>query len=419
MNFFSRYKKVIYIIIFVLVIILFAVLLWRTFFKPKISPITTGTPTSSILGELPTAGEGGQQVSSTTPGTIPESATIPGISGSIPSTTIQPSTVAQGGLTKVNILNAGQAISPLLASDGRTIQYYNQSDGKFYRLNANGEMVPLSDKVFYSVENVDWAPGGNKAVLEYPDGSNIVYDFNLQKQVTLPKHWEDFSFSKDSNQLVSKSLGTDPENRWLITSNSDGSSAKVIEYIGTNDDKVISSWSPNNQVIALYTEGMDFNRQQLFFVGQNGENFKSTIVEGRDVRAQWTPDGSRLLYSAYNNNSDLKPQLWVVGAQGENIGANRKSLEINTWADKCTFANANEIYCAVPENLERGAGIFPDLAKKTKDNLYKIDLTTGSRKLVAIPDGKFNINNVVVTSDQSKLYFTDQNNNQVYRVDLK
>ncbi|HNX11218.1 MAG TPA: hypothetical protein PKI61_03685 [bacterium] len=419
MNFFNRYKKIIYIALFVLAVILIATFIWRAFFKTKITTIPTPTGTTTTPGELPTAGEGGQQVSSTTPGTIPGAGTIPGISGAIPTTGPQVTATAQGGLTKVTPLNGGRALNPLLSSDGKNIQYYNQTDGKFYKINEKGEMVALSDKVFYNVKTVDWAPNGSKAVLEYPDGSNIVYDFNSQKQVTLPKHWEDFSFSKDSNQLVSKSLGTDPDNRWLITSNSDGSNSKVIEYIGENDEKVISSWSPNNQTIALYTEGIDFNRQQLFFVGQNGENFKSTIVEGRDVRAKWTPTGDRLLYSAYNSNSDLKPELWIVGAQGENIGAARTDLKINTWADKCTFATATEIYCAVPESLERGAGMLPDLALKTKDNLYKIDVTTGAKKLIAIPNGSFNINSLVVTKDQSQLYFTDQTSNQVYAVSLR
>ena len=414
MNFFMRYKKIIYIILFLLVIVLVAVLLWRAFFKPQVLP-TPNQNATSTTGQLPTAGEGGQQISSTTPGTIPGSGNV----GPIPTTGQTVSPTAQGGLTQTTALNAGHVLNPLLASDGKTIQYYNQDDGKFYKLNANGEMVPLSDKVFYSVDKVDWSSKGDKAVLEYPDGSNIVYDFNTQKQVTLPKHWDGFSFSKDSNQIVSKSLGTDPDNRWLITANSDGSNAKAIEYIGLNDGKVIPSWSPNNQSIALYTEGIDYNRQQLFFVGQNGENFKSTVVEGRDVRAKWTPDGSRLLYSAYNSNSNLKPQLWIVGAEGENIGTGRTNLQLNTWADKCTFADNNSIYCAVPENLEEGAGILPDLADKTKDNLYKIDLTTGSKKLIAIPSGSFNINSIIVTKDQSKLYFTNKSDNQVYKVNLR
>jgi dipeptidyl aminopeptidase/acylaminoacyl peptidase len=277
----------------------------------------------------------------------------------------------------------------------------------------------MSNKVFHYVSAVTWAPNRSKAGLEYPDGSKITYDFNSGRQVTLPSHWEDFNFSPDSNQLVSKSLGTDPDNRWLIVSSSDGSQSRAVEFIGTNDDKVISSWSPNNQTVGMYTKSVDFNRQEILFIGLNDENFKSTIVEGRDVRALWSTKGDALLYSAYNNNSDLKPKLWIVGAQGDNIGSNRQDLELNTWADKCTFASETDVYCAVPDNLERGAGLFPEIANQTQDSLYKIDLKTGTKKLIAVPDGKYNISSLIVNDAQNKLYFTDNTTKQIYKINLQ
>jgi len=67
----------------------------------------------------------------------------------------------------------------------------------------------------------------------------------------------------------------------------------------------------------------------------------------------------------------------VVNATGDEIGTGRKKLNVDTWADKCTFYSDSKLYCAVPEKLDEGAGLFPELAKTTKDNLYQIDPTTG------------------------------------------
>ena len=170
---------------------------------------------------------------------------------------------------------------------------------------------------------------------------------------------------------------------------------------------------------SYYTQGVDFNRQEVFFVGLNGENFKSTVVEGRGLETQWSPSGDRLLYSVYNTDDNLNPRLWIVDAAGDTIGANRRSLDLQTWADKCTFASNTEIYCAVPEYLERGAGLFPELAGKTKDDLYKIDLTTGTQRLLAVPDGSYNISQVMVSADQSCLYFTDESTGRLYKINLK
>jgi hypothetical protein len=73
----------------------------------------------------------------------------------------------------------------------------------------------------------------------------------------------------------------------------------------------------------------------------------------------------------------------------------------------------------VPDSLERGAGLFPELADKTKDSLYKIDLTTGTQKLIAVPDGAYNISQVIVPENEEYLYFTDKTTEQLYRINLK
>jgi len=182
---------------------------------------------------------------------------------------------------------------------------------------------------------------------------------------------------------------------------------------------VQTSWSPNNQIVATYTKSLDFDRQDVYFVGLNGENFKSTTVEGRGLTYTWSTTGDRLLYSVYNTNSDMKPLLWIVDAQGDTINENRQSLGINTWADKCTFASNTEVYCAVPTNLETGAGLVRAIADDNSDELYKIDLTTGTKKLIAAPNGNFNVQNIMVDDTQSQLTFSDKKTGLLYQVKLK
>jgi len=415
MNFFSRFKKIFFIIGFLAVVVVLAYFIWQLFFKPvSLSPLATST--TAIGGNLPNAGLGGGLGENTGgPGNLPggPGQIIPGN----PSAT-EPSNTALGGLTKTTALSDSPTLGSTLGSDGR-VQYYNQDDGLFYHLDANGNLTPLSDKVFHEVQKVTWAPDKNRAILEYPDGNKVLYNFQTKKQVTLPSHWQDFSFSPSSGQIVSKSMGLDPENRWLMVSSDDGSQAKALEAIGENADKVYPAWSPNNQMVAMYTKGVDFDRQEVFFVGLNGENFKSTVVEGRGLETQWSTTGDRLLYSVYHTRDDLKPRLWIVDATSDTISQDRRSFDLQTWASKCTFASNTEIYCAVPENLERGAGLFPELADKTKDDLYKIDLKTGTKKLVAVPDGTYNISQIMVPENQNFLYFTDKATGMIYKINLK
>ena len=420
MSFFARYKKIFFILGFFALVVLFAYLIWRLFFQTITDvPITTETP--GEIGVFPAAGPGNTTgTNQTGPDGFPVTEGPGGVvlPGGTPPSANEPSLVAIGGITKTEILNQAPSLNPTLSKDGG-VQYYDTSDGKFYKVDSEGNKILLSDKVFHSVDKVNWAPDKNKAILEYPDGSKILYNFNTEKQVTLPAHWKDFSFSTDSSQIITKSIGLDPDNRWLVVSNDDGSKATAVEEIGLQDKTVFPSWSPNNQIVAMYTEGVDFDRQEVFFVGLNGENFKSTIIEGRGFQSQWSTSGDRLLYSVYHTRDNLNPRLWIVDASGDTISQNRTSIDLQTWASKCTFASNTEVYCAVPDTLERGAGLFPELADKTQDSLYKIDLTTGSKKLIAIPDGAYNISQIMVPAGEDYLYFTDKFSGSIYKVRLR
>lgn len=422
MNFFKKYQKIFLILGFLLFSIFLGFLIFITFFKDFItqppSTGTTATTTTTTGGTLPTSGEGsgGIIVSTTTQGRITGSDFDEGITPEE-----EPiSTVARGGLTQIQELTKTPTLGVSLNKNGNDINYYNQTDGKFYTIDKNGNKVLLSTKVFHNVENVTWSPQSTKAIIEYPDGANILYNFETGKQTTLPKHWEEFEYSTDGNSIVSKSIGQDPDNRLLTTSNDDGSKVQILESMGEYADTVYTSWSPNNQTVAMYTKGVDFNRQEVYFIGKNDENFKYMTIEGRGFQPEWSEKGDKLLYSVYSSDTDMNPTLWITSAQGDDIGNNRKHLKVETWAEKCVFANNTEVYCAVPDYLRAGSGIFPETADSTTDSLYKINTITGARKLVAVPDGDHNISDPVISENGNHLYFTDKTNeNKLYEIQLK
>lgn len=415
MEFIKKYQKLFIAVGFLLLTLIMGYLLYSLFFKPlteneEIKPEENQTATST---GLPAAKEGKGNIISTSTGENQLAGEKLNDIGQ------KPSDFASGGVTETTSLNEGNTQAATLAENGTDVKYYDNKEGKFYQVDKNGNRTELTGQVFYNVETVSWSPDKNKAILEYPDGANIIYDFKSKKQTTLPKHWEDFGFSPDGKQLVLKSLGLDEDNRWLAIANSDGSNVKPIESLGDNEEVVYPDWSPNNQVIATFTEGTNFDQQEVYFVGLNNENFKSTTIDGRGFIPKWTPGGDRLVYSVYSSTNDMKPELWIVNAQGENIGSGRKDLNISTWADKCTFSGKTELYCAVPESLPEGAGLFRELANGVNDRLYKIDLETGVKKMIAVPNGNYTMKDLMVTDNGYYLYFTDQNTGKENKIKLK
>lgn len=403
-----NYKKAGLIVLFVAVTILIGYLLYRVFFKsappPTPLPGTTSTQTGNGLPEANTG----------TPNT-----STPG-EGQLPIDTTTGTPIGSDSESPPNTLPAdtvGEQASFATVNQSGTPEFYNSTDNRFYTLDNEGKLVTLSNKQFFGVQNVTWSPTGSKAILEYPDGSNIRYDFSRENQVTLPQHWEDFAFSPEGEKVVAKSVGLDPNNRWLIVANDDGSKAQNIEPLGENGDKVIASWSPNNQSVAFFVDGVDFNRKEVFFVGQNGENFKSIITEGRGFQPLWNTQGNELVYSVYSADNDYKPNLWITGAQGDAIGTNRRPLNLQTWANKCTFNNS-DLYCAVPLTLERGAGMFPAMAANTQDLLYRINTSTGQKELLPVSTTS-SINNISLSADGTYLYYIEGGTNRLKKVRVR
>jgi len=404
----EKQKRLIFIIGFSLITILLGYALFRVFFsdKPLIAPVGPGTedltddgpafPVADIgdpIGSIPDTGDTTLPISpDITPDTEEGTPSLRGV-------TVSPqlSQVFINDIEGFNVNSNGQ------------VQFYDTSEQKFYKTLANGEIKEIDEKIFYNVEQVNWSPTTDEAILEYPDGSNIYYNFETKKQVTLPQHWEEFSFSKTGSKIAAKSVGYSEDNQWLVTADPTGKNVSLIEPMGDNADKVIVDWSPNNEIVALSLTGeaLGADRQELLFVGLNGENYQSTVVEGRGLVTEWDPDGQKLLYSVYNERSELKPELWIVNAAPNNIGTNRKMLKLNTWADKCTFADERYVYCGVPTELPTGAGLAPELADSTADQIYRVDTVTNSKTIIDTED-YFVVETMKYDEKNNQLIFTDK-----------
>lgn len=409
----SGLKRILLILLLLVVAAGIGIVIYFVFFLKvppgQIIPTLFRTTTPSVLPPS------GQAVPPTGVTTTPTQPTLPS-AGVIP----QPPSPSYAQPLPVTQLTSASAAFTSLNQASAAVRYHNTADGKFYRIGTDGTPQALTDQVFYNVSNVTWAKTQDKAVLEYPDGSKVVYDFNLKKQTTtLPKHWSEFSFSPEGTQIAAKSIGLSPENRWLITTNDDGTGTKTIEPMGNNADQVIVDWSPNRQVLAFSQTGEPQGgyRREVLFVGQNHENFKSTIVEGFGFQPSWSPTGNKLLYSVYSANSDFKPELWIVKSSGDQIGSGRQALQINTWADKCTFANDDVVYCAVPREMPQGAGISPAIVSNSYYDLYRIDTKTGLKQGVAL-GGDYRIKDMTFDQKNNKLFFTDAAQSGVFEVNI-
>ena len=396
----ERFKFILKIIVFAGACFLIALALYFVFFRSKETVLETPTETDGTAGTLPGANDG--TPGSTTPGT---GTTTDGTGA----TRLTPSTIAKGGETFTTLLTNTAIQSPTVTVNG-TVAYYDPADGKFYTIDANGNVVAMSQVTFPKADNVVFDEGATAAVIEFPDGTNVIYDFEAAKQITLPSHWEDFSFSGNGDQIAAKSIGTDESNRALVVTNTNGTETTVLASLGANDEKVTVSWSPNSTVLGFSATGGStsgsFGRQQIYLIGPSGEASGILIVDGTNFNNIWAPDGKHLLYSVADPNNGYKAVLWYADSQGDRKGDSRRKMAVSTLVDKCTFTSTATAYCGVPREMPPGGG--SDMSAITaSDDLYKIDIATGNATLVAIPAADTKIFSPSVSSDGKNFFYAD------------
>ncbi|MFC1663239.1 hypothetical protein ACFL04_03715 [Patescibacteria group bacterium] len=410
-----RFKKIILIIALLAVtgLIIFAIY-WVIFREPTEPGVDNVN--GLVNGQLPN-----------TNALVNRPVTDLNVNAALPGTGVAPpDQVAAGGDTIAQTLVANLTTSVTLGPSGTDLQYYDPAKGQFFRISSDGRTKQLlSPAVFAQVQEVTWSPDGNKAVMEFPDGSKIVYDFSKRQQSTLPVELNDFSFSPDSNMLAFKFTGATLDDQWLAISNADGTSAQLIEEVGDQAPLVDSDWSPNQQMIATYSKSISGSQQEIIFLGQYGENFQSLQVNGRGFESQWSPSGELLLYSTHSADANYNPTLHITRAQGDTIGESNYSLNVQTWSDKCAFgATGSSVICAVPSYLPTGAGLRRELTYGIPDDIFEINLATGSRRLLASPiatDGftKYSVSDMKLSADGTTIFFTDEITGQLLSLRLK
>lgn len=374
----------------------------------------TPTPGEQIpIGSLPTPIAGGPRL----PASDVEKIPLTQIQGTDRAPGID--LIARGGETQVDAVSLFPTQYVNLSSNGSSMNYYDPETKRFYRIDSNGTISKIGDQVFAEVSGVTWAPNDSDAIVEFPDSSNIRYNFDTNEQVTLPAHWDDFGFSPSSSSVAFKSNALDPDERWLATADANGGSTRRIAPLGENGDMVNVDWAPNNQVIATYSRPDGLSRSDLYFVGFNGENFPLSRLNGLNFEGRWTPDGDTLLYSVAEQALEFRPRLWVVNGTGETMGRNRQPIALSTWPHKCTFAGDSTAYCGVPTEVPAGAGLIPSVTDTIPDELYKVDTNTGTITKIATPASQVNVESLQLSADGKTLFIHDKFTGAIKKVQVE
>lgn len=417
----TKLKKILLILLFIIVIFVIAYFIYSIFFMKKNIPITP-VPNNGQQGTLPTNNEG--EVNQQTGGQ--GSQIIEGQGNVITENAVIDKT-AKGGLVESNLLVSQNVELESFNKTNDGINYYDRNKQAFFTISSDGEIKRLSDNKFVSVSAVSWSSDAKKAIMTYPDNSNVLYDFDKDRQAaTLPSDMKDFVFAPVGDKMSAKWVDSNnrTEFNYVTVSDSNGANMQFVEPMGDQSADVKSVWSPDNEIVATYRKYYDAERQEIFFINPNNKNLKSLTVDGRGFEATWDPKGDKVLYSVFSGNSDFSPTLWLANGYGSELGYGKMPLNVNTWVDKCDFSKNNEtiVYCAVPDYLPEGSGWYRELAKDIPYSIYKINMVNGRKELIAQPvvgNERVSIGKIYSNKGDDKIYYTDESSGYLYDINLK
>lgn len=416
----SKFRKIILILLFFLVIIVVGFLLYSIFFKKEKPPVYIQPGISTTT--LPFIEKGEVKVKEIEPSELVEG--LPKAEDIfVPKDQID--SFAKGGATDSEEVVSKKVKGQDFSKTNNGMVYYDRGNQNFYRLLDDGSVFKMSDNKFYSVVDVMWSPTKNQAILEYPDEMKVLYDFDKDMQIaSFPKEMKEFDFSINGEKIASKWVGEYRDYNYIVSSSPNGSNFKFVEPMGDKENDVQIVWSSDNEILATYRKRIDADRQEIFFINEQGKNLRSLVVDGGGFKGAWNPRGDKLLYSVFQDRTDFSPVLWVANGQGDGLGGGKRFLGVNTWVDKCSFSNTNNdlVYCAVPDYLPTGSGWYPELAKDVPYSIYRINADTGRKERIAQPiinGRRVTIDKIYLNKGDKKIYYTNESNGYLYSLDLE
>lgn len=275
-------------------------------------------------------------------------------------------------ISNLKVISEGPILS--LSKNGEIISFYDFS-GRLWQLNETEKKPTLIDQM----------PNENLTEIIWPK-----------------------AISADGKKIAYQKNGS------LFTSDLDGKNQKtLIRELNLRD--IIVKW-PNANTIALVSKPSGLVTGSLWFFDIKSLSMSKVIDNLFGLEALFSPNGNGFVYSyADQNGQDLK--LAIYDATGNSKIINN----VSTLVDKCGFAKDRiNIYCAVPKSWSNFAVLPDDYYKNTSttnDDIWKINTVTGEKTLVLQEVG--NISNLVISEDESSIFFISRENQLLYKLNIK
>lgn len=244
--------------------------------------------------------------------------------------------------------------------------FYMIPTGEIYRRNFEGEDELLSAQQVPRVRRISPSPDGNSIIAEFnhPFSTTFaIFNVSTRNWKVLPNRTIAATWSPNGQEIAL----------------ADGTALKILD-LKTDKTREISKFSQQDVELSwlvaqklLISQSPSFTQpSSLWSLDLTNRNFLPLIESANGLMIKWSDDrtlGIRL------DSIDGKPYTRLMNSNGETIA----TFSFKTMPSKCLI-NADQIYCAVPENIRDGVKLPDDYLKRAayfNDRIYLIDMSDG------------------------------------------
>lgn len=319
---------------------------------------------------------------------------------------------------EIKALSSKEAVDPWLSIDGRSLRYLSKNEGAVYQFATS----PKEEEVFTSftpnLAKIIWSPNGFHFINIFKqDGGKFTkysYNSNTKENTLLNENMKFITWSPDGERIAYHFLNPETEEGFINVADPDGKNWETLTPVLATDLEL--NWPQKNKLSFYNLFPSSLVESDLNILNPEAKNPIQKILSKKyGLKIIWSPSGSKLLFSA-SNEKETNPKLYIL-----NEALEEKNLDVEGLADKCVWSKSEKhIYCALPQNLDQNPKLPQDwYAGKflSQDQLFKIDIETKEETPIT-QKAEFDFSNLILTPDESHLYFINKESGFLYGAGL-
>lgn len=269
------------------------------------------------------------------------------------------------------------------------------------------DLANLAEKVVYSglttITETVLSPAGDSVIYSFYDNRNdkkhAYLNFRKGESTPIAGELKSAAFSPRGDQaayLVSRrsSSGTDGGGELLISKGGN----IVKRALKTRLGAAVVSWPSDFLSIVSY----DKNGYGDLFVLKENSELNKILSYQYNLSVKWSPLGEKIVFSV-KDETNLE-QLFYKEVENDKPPV---PLGVSTGSSKCVWAGEEEVMCGVKNQA------------KVRDEFYRVNLTNGTRTLVATPSINLLTKEIALSRSGDTLFVLNDIDNKLYVLKLK